>query len=273
MKKIYTVVFALVLISIKSQVGINTSKPLATFEVHKSAMPNLAEGMIPPRISADSLRMKDHLYGPAQNGAMIFITSTGSKTSQKTKQITSSGYYVYDAGTSSHKKSDGGWKKMFSDPNAFAMSNTSALSSSITQLESSKSNFHAVKLDATEADLIGSEYLEDNQYVVPEIGLYVINYYISLENMNDALMQRPSLAIAKSADKSAKGKMLSTRMLDAFSSSDAKNNSISLVPQASINHIYNLNEGEKINFGLIANGRDFSSFGNVTTEISIYKIR
>lgn len=274
MKSIHTIILVLLTCNINAQIGINTANPLATLEVHKSSLSTVPEGIIPPRISADSLQMKDHLYGPAQNGALIYITKPVSKTSTRTQQVTSSGYYVYDAGYSNQDKSKGTWKKMFSDPNAFAANSSSQVSFASLNLNSSKLNFQAINFNSAIENEIGSEYIVDNQYVVPETGLYVINYYITFENSNSKkLIQRPSVAIVKSNSNSANRTVLSSKMIDGILDNNSKNNQISLTSQAGINHIYNLKEGEKLNFGLMADQESLPSFGQISTQISIYKIR
>ena len=272
MKNIHTIILVLFMGNVNAQIGINTSNPLATLEVHKSRSSKIPEGIIPPRITADSLQMKDHLYGPAQNGAMIYITKPVSKTSSRTQQVTSSGYYVYDAGYSNQDKSRGTWKKMFSDPNAFAANSIFPVSFASMSLSSSKLNFQAIRFDSAIENEIGSEYIADNQYVVPETGLYVINYYITLDNINDkAVTQRPSVAIVKSNSNTTNRTVLSSKMFDGVLSETS--NRMSLSPQAGINHIYNLKQGEKLNFGLMTENESLSSFGQISTEISIYKIR
>ncbi|GGG62059.1 hypothetical protein [Epilithonimonas arachidiradicis] len=270
MKKIYVAFFALVLTLVKSQVGINTPKPLANLEVHTSNLSTIPDGIIPPRISADSLQLKDHLYGPAQNGALIYITKPVSKFSKKTQEITSSGYYVYDSGYTHQDKSNGTWKKMFSDPNAFAASSFSGLQFSKIMLDSSGSGFQSIQFDDSVENRIGKEYLTDNQYIVPETGLYVINYSIAFENPDQKLQkQRPRIAIMRSSKDDSRN-ILASKMFDAFFTADDK---VSLAQQTSINHIYQLTQGEKLNFGLVTENDDLSSFGNVSTEISVYKIR
>lgn len=262
MRKVYISIFALILVQVKSQVGINTPNPLANLEVRRSELPNIPDGIIPPRISADSLQMKDHLYGPAQNGTLIYITKPVSKNTSKTQQITSSGYYVYDSHFSNKDKSKGTWKKMFSDPNAFAARSTASVSFAKLTLASSGSDFQSIRMNAAFQAEIGSEYLVDNQYEVPETGLYMVNYYINVNNTdNSKITGKPSLAIVKVTTESQSRAIMASKSFEVFSS------------QASINHIYNLKQGEKLNFGLIADDETLLALGGVSSEISIYKIR
>lgn len=271
MKKIYTLIFTLILVLAKAQVGINTPSPLANLEVHRSNLPNIPDGIIPPRISADSLQLKDHLYGPAQDGALIYITKPVTRTSSKTQHVLSSGYYVYDSGYSNKDNSKGTWKKMFSDPNAFAARSISGVSFSKSTLASS--DFQAIRFDSGFESEIGSEYIVDNQYVVPETGLYVVNYYVNIDNPNQKkIFKRPGLAIVKTTANASSRAVIASRL---FNGDDSAKEKIitSLSPQAVINHIYSLKKGEKLSFGLIADNEVLSALGHVSSEISIYKIR
>lgn len=273
MKNVFAVILVLMWLWTPSQIGINTSSPLATLEVHISTLSSVPEGIIPPRITADSLQMKDHLYGPAQNGAMIYITTPVSKTSSRTQQVTSSGYYVYDAGYSNKDRSKGTWKKMFSDPNAFAASSISPVTFASKALDSSTFNFYVIKFDSAIENEIGSEYITDHQYTVPDTGLYVINYFLAFETNEKTVAQRPSVAIVKSNFNTSKAQILSSKLVDGILTKNSKSDRIALSPQAGINHIYNLVQGEQLSFGLITENESLSSYGSVSTEISIYKIR
>ena len=57
------------------QVGINTTNPQATLDVKRQQALNLADGIISPRISGDSLQLKSSVYTLAQNGAVVYVTS------------------------------------------------------------------------------------------------------------------------------------------------------------------------------------------------------
>ncbi len=273
MKKLSIIILVLSIANVNAQIGINTSNPLATLEVHKSILATVPDGIIPPRISADSLQMKDHLYGPAQNGAMIYVTTPLSKFSSKTQEINSIGYYVYDSRSSNKNKSEGGWKKMFSDPHAFTAKTIGPISFSRVELNSSKSNFQSINFDNAIENDIGSEYLSDNQYLVEETGLYVINYSIQFDNVDTKMVtQRPSVAIVKSDSSNYNKVLLGSKTFDGILSSKNKSQ-IAIASQAGINHIYQLKAGEKLNFGLMTEQQTLSSLGQVSTEISIYKIR
>jgi hypothetical protein len=244
--------------------------------VHKSTLLTIPDGIIPPRTTADSLKLKDQLYGPAQNGAFIhIIMPIASSASQKTQNMTSSGYYIYDAYyTHTDKKTKGIWRKMFSDPSAFAAKGTSGLSLISSGTEILGSDFKILQFNAQLVKEMGQEFVKDNQYIVPETGLYTVNYFL---RFGDGLTKdipasaKPGLAISRTSDA---GKTLS--LLDH---SFLANGTIPVIAtkvsltEGRINHIYNLKAGEKLNFGIVTGGMDVSVLGDVSAEISIYKIR
>lgn len=82
-----------------AQVGINTEDPKAT--IHIVGQPtdiSSADGIITPRMTGVQARLKNSAYNIAQNGAIIYITAADTAPSGKTINITSPGYYYYDAG-------------------------------------------------------------------------------------------------------------------------------------------------------------------------------
>lgn len=274
MKKISIIIFILILAHAKSQIGINTPNPRANLEVHKSNLPNIPDGIIPPRVSADSLQLKDHLYGPAQNGALIYITKPSSKNMGKTKQMTSQGYYVYNAESGNKDGTKGVWKKMVSDPNAFATNGSTPVTFSKTEKASAALDFQAINLSENFGADIGSEYISDNQYIVPETGLYVINFNINILKINNYISTSPAIAILKTSDDNTVRSFLTNKRMDGITTiPDGKSNLISVAPQTSVNHIYQLKQGEKISFGLVVASETIFSLGEISTEISIYKIR
>ncbi|SDG41829.1 hypothetical protein [Epilithonimonas hungarica] len=276
MKTIYFLIFGLLFINIKSQIGINTQKPLANLEVHKSSLLTIPDGIIPPRTTADSLKMKDQLYGPPQNGAFIHIVAPlASPASPKTQNMTSSGYYIYDAHyTHADKNTKGLWKKMFSDPSAFAAKGVSGLSLVSSGTEFLGSDFKILQFNAQLEQEMGQEFVKDNQYVVPETGLYAINYSL---RFGDGLTKdvpasaKPGLAISRTSD-AGKVPTLLDHVLLANGTIPVIATKVSLT-EGRIDHIYNLKTGEKLNFGVVTGGMDLSVLGDISTEISIYKIR
>ncbi|MEG0928291.1 tail fiber domain-containing protein [Chryseobacterium sp.] len=81
-----------------SQVGINTDTPNSTLDVMINPTVSKPEGIIAPRMTGDVLKGKDLLYSTAQNAALVYVTGAVSGTpAGKTIDVTSPGYYYYDA--------------------------------------------------------------------------------------------------------------------------------------------------------------------------------
>lgn len=83
-----------------SQVGINTETPKATLDVVASPDDaNKIDGVIAPRLTGDKLQSKNGLYGPEQEGTIIYATSPSSEAGNsvdKTKNVDAPGYYYFD---------------------------------------------------------------------------------------------------------------------------------------------------------------------------------
>lgn len=99
MKKHYLILFMIAVYFniMNAQVGVNTSRPKGTLHVQKKPDITFPDGIIPPRISGDSLAMKNNAYGQDQNGIIVYVTSPVTTSSVKTQNILSQGLYVYDA--------------------------------------------------------------------------------------------------------------------------------------------------------------------------------
>lgn len=96
MKKI---IYLIVLISTfyaHAQVGINTTSPSTTFDVSKSSVATVADGVLVTRISGDELKAKDANYGTNQHATLVYVTSIPTTTSPKTSNIRTPGFYYYD---------------------------------------------------------------------------------------------------------------------------------------------------------------------------------
>lgn len=272
MNKLVIFAFGLILINIKSQVGINTANPRATFEVHRSASASVPEGILPPKISADSLKLKDNLYGTAQNGVFVHVTNPLTEsTSPKTESVTSSGYYIYDADYTHPNSSKGVWRKMFSSPSAFAARGKSGMSLLSLGIDLLGSSYSTIVLSSMSTDM-GAEFVTGNQYVVPETGLYAINYALRFgQGLTAQLLSNntPGIVISKTTAQGATS-VLDYSLFGGLNLLTLVNVSLS---QASVNHIYNLKKGDKLNFGVISGGINLSVLGNISADIAVYKVR
>ncbi|WP_313090273.1 hypothetical protein [Chryseobacterium flavum] len=80
-----------------SQIGINTSEPKATLDIHGFVTDvKKADGLIAPRLTGNQLKAKDGLYTAELKGAIVYATEAASPVTVKTKNITAAGYYYFD---------------------------------------------------------------------------------------------------------------------------------------------------------------------------------
>ncbi len=272
MKRFIALIIVVGVSFLKGQVGINTPNPLANLEVRRSLLPNIADGIIPPRVSADSLQMKENLYGPAQHGALIYITKPVTRASAKMQNVVSEGYYVYDARYANADRSQGAWKKMFSDPHAFAWTFSGRPSLSAKRLETHGADVEILKISAGE-NVLGIENLDNDQYIVKESGLYAIDYSIAFDIEETIYVgHKPCLVIIKETNNHETQNLFAKRNFDGIKFESGKGG-FAIIPSAAIHHIYHLNAGDRLVFGLWGKGMTLAGAGELTSEISIFKIR
>ncbi|AYN00279.1 hypothetical protein [Chryseobacterium sp. 3008163] len=275
---------------ISAQVGINTSNPKATLDVHKRTELTFADGIIPPRISGDSLQLKDAAYGLPQNGAIVFVTSPVTTGSIKTQGVSTTGFFVYDASYTHPGNQLGIWNKIATTDTSLASStyavkaagNLSLLSLSLNLLGS---NVNYIPLTNTTTTIynveIPSAQVNNNIYTVPTDGLYQINYSfrtgqgVSAELLSGA---RPGLIITKTTGGTTTA--LDYRYFGGVNLLDLSGLlGLSLVvanvtlTQGQISHIYNLKAGDILRFGIVQGGLNLGLITDKSAELSIYKIR
>lgn len=81
---------------INAQVGINTTTPSSTFDVSKSSVSTVPDGVLVTRMTGDELKAKDALYLANQNGTLVYVTAVSAVTTPKTINVKTSGFYYYD---------------------------------------------------------------------------------------------------------------------------------------------------------------------------------
>ncbi|MDF2932454.1 MAG: hypothetical protein K0R36_1785 [Chryseobacterium sp.] len=294
MKKYYLLlIFILCGYSTNAQVGINTENPKATLDVKKRADLTLPDGIIPPKISGDSLRLKDAAYGSAQDGAMVFVSSPATVTSNKTQGVQSRGFFVYDANYVHPDTTLGVWNRVNvenepisgSASSVYALKaagNISLIDLSLTLLGS---NVNYIGLTNTSNSIyqveIPSTQVNNNVYTVPSTGIYHINYSfrtgqgVSAELLSGA---RPGVVITKTTGGVTTA--LDYRYFGSVSLLDLGSIlGIGLVvanvtiSQGQISHIYKLNAGDILRFGIVQGGLNLGLINDKSAELSIYKIR
>jgi hypothetical protein len=79
------------------QVGFGTINPKATLDIAgKNTDATVADGIIAPRLTGNELAAKDAAYTTAQEGVIVYITAPVSVATDKTINITSTGYYFFN---------------------------------------------------------------------------------------------------------------------------------------------------------------------------------
>lgn len=96
MKKLLYVIGITLSIFANAQVGINTTVPSTTFDVSKSSVATVPDGVLITRITGNELQAKDALYLANQNATLIYATTIPTAPSSKVSNIKAPGFYYYD---------------------------------------------------------------------------------------------------------------------------------------------------------------------------------
>lgn len=80
-----------------AQVGIQTNQAKASLHITPvSTASGTAEGIIAPNLTRAQVISKDTQYSADQTGALVYITDINGVSTNKTQNITHSGYYYFD---------------------------------------------------------------------------------------------------------------------------------------------------------------------------------
>ncbi len=286
-------IFIMFFCIINAQVGINTETPKSTLHIQKVADLKFPDGVIPPRISGDSLRLKATAYGIAQNGAIVYVTSpiTGLADSEpKTQDVKTTGLFVYDAYYTHPNATQGIWNKVPASENTpsssiYAAKFSGNLSLININLSLFSSTFYYIPLSANSSTVnteITTSQVSNNEYIAPSDGFYHINYSFRIGQGISAelLSNLPGIAITKTAGST-------TSLLDyrQFGGVNLLNlqlpfplNGVTVtvnitLTQGQISHIYQLKAGDRLRFGLVQGGLNVGLLTDKSAEISVYKLR
>jgi len=96
MKKLNFLSVILISMLYNSQVGINTTNPVATLDVEvKDANDALSlDGLIAPRLAGGQLSAKT--YNGLQTGAIVYVTDSSATLAGQTVNVANAGYYYFD---------------------------------------------------------------------------------------------------------------------------------------------------------------------------------
>lgn len=96
MKKIIFFIGLSLGVSLNAQVGVNTTSPSTTFDVSKSTVATVPDGVLITRMTGDELKAKDALYLANQNSTLVYVTAVSATTTPKTVNVKTPGFYYYD---------------------------------------------------------------------------------------------------------------------------------------------------------------------------------
>ncbi len=303
MKKCYILLILFLFgYSSKAQVGINTNNPKSTLHVQKRTELAFPDGIIPPRISGDSLRLKEPAYGPAQNGAIVYVTLPATITGPKTTGVITKGLFVYDA-TANNGTGTGTWNilpegainQSTTGDGAYATrvrGSLSLLNLGINLLGSSVQTIAlptAESLPNANVDITSTQITttaSDSYYTVPTSGIYQVNYsYRTGQGLRlEALAaNRPGLIITKTAAGAAITTAttidyryfggISILALPGLPLVGGLTLANLALTEGQISHIYQFTAGDRVRFGVVTGGLAAGVLTDASAELSIYKIK
>ncbi|MGO4709078.1 hypothetical protein AB4Y90_08160 [Chryseobacterium sp. 2TAF14] len=221
------------------------------------------------------------------------VTSPNPTTDPKTQDVGSSGFFVYDAFYTHPNTTRGIWNKVFESDlgmskSAYAAKFRGNLSLVNISLGLFTSTFNYLPLNTTGSTVtteISSTQIVNNEYVVPSSGLYHIDYsFRTGQGVSAQLLSNnpPGIAIVKTVGSggTAVNTLLDYRVFGGVNLLDLSGIlALNLVvinitlTQGQISHIYRLNAGDRLRFGLVQGGLNLGAISDKSAELSIYKIR
>lgn len=249
------------------QVGINTKTPTATLDVvGQPTADTVVDGILPPRLTGDQLQAKDAIYTAAQNGVIVYITSAVTTPSPKTANITSPGFYYYDApnnswlslrssgqaggtGTALYASRDGAW--------------------SLLNLGIAGTNWNKISLTSTDTITGVPSLINNGVYTAPKPGLYEVKYDVQLEGGVDlSLLGGKSLGIIKNGTT-----IIDQKIFDAVRVSILSVTLASVpVTSTTLNTVVQLNTGDTLTFAVETGGLNLGLLTDGKVTINVHKI-
>ncbi|MCP1299602.1 hypothetical protein NK356_10525 [Chryseobacterium sp. S0630] len=266
MRKVYLVLLSFLFSTVSySQVGINTTTPAGTFDVvGKATDPAVQDGFLPPRLTGDQLKAKDLAYSMAQNGTMVFATSAVTTVSPKTINVTSAGFYYYDAvnavwvglkdnssnsGTSLYASKDGAW--------------------SLVNLGISGTNWNKINLSSQDVKTGTASLLNTGVYTAAKSGIYEVAFETQLAGGIDlSILGGKKMGILKNGTT-----IFEEKVFDAVRVS-ILGVTLAAVPVTSttLTGLIKLNAGETIAFAIETGGVNLTLLTDGKVSVSVFKV-
>lgn len=281
-KKYFLPILLLVGYGISAQVGINTSDPKATLDVQRGTDATKPDGIIPPRVTGDQLRLNTGNYGADQNGAIVYVTAGVTVTTDpKTAGVTNRGLYIYD-----HLEPNGSgtglWQLL---PEGSATSNGGTGDGAYAAKFTSTFSLVGLSIAGGTVDLniggssggttsvqVPSTAMSNGIYTVPSTGLYQITYnYREGSGASVSLLTNSGIRISRTPANLTTATVLDSKGFGGVSVVTLLTVSIT---QTSISHIYNLTAGDKIQFSVIRQGAlNLDLTTAAEADVSIFRIK
>ena len=266
-KKIYpSLLFLLGLSNLcYSQVGINTTHPLATLDiVGNPTNSNVIDGLLIPKISGDQLKAKDSVYTLNQNGTLVYVTDAVSAASPKTINVTSAGYYYYDAPNNV-------WTRNFmgdSGSNGTVLYAARQGNWSLISLGISGTNWEKTTLTGTDTMAGTSSLLNLGVYSAPKSGIYEVDFEIQLQDGVDlSILSGKMLGIFKNNNV-----LVDSKVFEAVRVSILFISTAIPVTSTTLRTFVKLNAGETITFAIETGGADLTVLGDHKESASVFKV-
>lgn len=282
MKNYYLIVVLFIMgYNTNAQVGINTTNPKSTLHVQKKPELTFADGIIPPRISGDSLRLKESAYTAAQNGAIVYVTSPAVTTGPKTTGVNTTGLFMYDATTNNSSGNPGVWFKLpttassgISGDGAYSAKFNGTLNAIGLTVGGGILNLNigGSTANTTTTVQVPSTSMSNGVYTVPSSGIYQITYnYKEGSGASVSLLTNSGIVINRTPVGSSTATALDSKGYGGVSVLAVLTVSIT---QTTISHIYNLTAGDKIQFGINRQALLTADLlSAIQADVSIYRIK
>ncbi|WP_312992342.1 hypothetical protein [Chryseobacterium flavum] len=251
------------------QVGVNTQSPSATMDiVGNPSSSTTPDGLLPPRLSGDQLKAKDTAYGTNQNGTIVYVTAAVQAPSPKTLNVTSPGYYYYDAPSST-------WRTMLVQGTGGSGNAGTALYASrdgawsLIGLGISGTNWNKINLTSTDTKTGVASLLNAGVYTAPKTGIYDVSFEVQLEAGVDlSVLGGKKLGVIKNGST-----IFEEKIFDAVRVS-LLGTTLAAVPVTSttLNTKIQLNAGETLTFAVETGGVNLSLLTDGKASVSVYKV-